>query len=822
VPVSVSAVLVAGVMTSLWFEARRQTERAEQAQRKLVMEIERGQMATLLAMKARGSAKASESKALAREKDTQRALAQLRQSQQTERQALTTAEQQRLRAEQEAVVARQQQGRAEQQTRIVRRQARIAQLREQVEKVGNLLSTPDAFFGMLLSIDVWDQSRSFSSLHTTSAYALMHALQRSREASWLTISKETRDVQISGDGSRIVGVFQGGIGIWNGKSGALIRILGKGSGVSDVGISGDGSRIVGIFQGGIGIWNGRSGALIRTLDAGWVIDLEISGDGRRIVGGLKGGIVRIWDIESGALVRTLQGAEEVARVGISADGSRIVEGLASQPLFRIWDVKSGALIRKYSHKHFQKGLSALAISGDGDTIVFALQGITRPSLLDVESGVVNQLPLLQLATPSLPLDTVAISNDGRRIVTSSLEGPVQIWDVYKLGRANDNYAREIGSMSIGRDHTSSVAISGDGNRIVAIPLSGPGRIWDMKSEAVIQALQGSVDAEVKAISSDGSRAVGTLDDGKVGIWDVMSGALIRSLEAGGRVNEVAISGDGRRIAVAVDSKPVRIVDATSGAVIRILPRTMVAISSNGRHAVGTLGDQKVEIWDLMSGALLRTLEVGRGVTDALISGDGSRIVGLFDRGFGIGIWNAKSGALIRSLEAERSVHQVAISGDGRLIAVNVDSKSVQTLDGRSGAVLQALQGSEGLMGVAISNDGNWIVGSIRDGIGTTSIGSLQMWDAKSGRPITPQIKIDGMEHLAINGDGSRIVSISGNKVYQLMGSPEGWLYLACRRIWYHPQLRQPEKFMSDHEKIAVARRARGVCERVVGHGLKQQ
>jgi WD40 repeat protein len=675
---------------------------------------------------------------------------------------------------------------------------------------------------MLLSIDVWDQSRSFSSLHSTSAYALMNALQRSREASWLPSGEETQNARISGDGSRIAGVFQGGIGIWNGESGALMRILGKGSGVSDVGISGDGSRIVGTFKGGIGIWDGRSGALIRTLDAGRVIDVAISGDGRRIVGSLKGGIARIWDIKSGALIRTLQGAEEVARVGISADGSRIVEGLASEPILRIWDVKSGALIREYSHKYFERGLSALAISGDGDTIVFAIQGITRPILLDVASGVANQLPLLQLATPSFALDTVAISNDGRRIVTSSLEGPVQIWDVYNLGRKNGNYTREIESMSIGQDFTSSVAISGDGNRIVSIPLSGPGRIWDMKSEAMIKVLEGSADAEVKAISSDGSRAVGTLDDGKVGIWDVMSGALIRSLEAGGRVNKVAISGDGRRIAVAADSKPVRIVDVTSGTVIRILPRTMVSISSDGRHAVGTLGDQKVEIWDLASGALLRTLEVGRDVTDILVSGDGSRIIGLFDRfirGFGIGIWNAKSGTLIRSLETDK---RVAISGDGRLIAVNADSNSVQILDGKSGAVLQSLQASEGLMGVAISNDGNWIAGSIRSGNGSTSINYLQIWDAKSGMPITPKMKTDNMEHLAINGSGSRIFSISGNKVYQLMGSPEGWLYLACRRIWHHPRLRQPEKFMSDHEKIAVARRTRGVCERVVGHGLKQQ
>jgi hypothetical protein len=134
-----------------------------------------------------------------------------------------------------------------------------------------------------------------------------------------------------------------------------------------------------------------------------------------------------------------------------------------------------------------------------------------------------------------------------------------------------------------------------------------------------------------------------------------------------------------------------------------------------------------------------------------------------------------------------------------------------------------LQGSENQKVAAISSDGNWAVGVLSLGLGPTSNKFMQIWDTKSGKPITPQMKIyDDTGYFAINGDGTRIFLISENKVYQWLGSPEGWLYLACQRIWYHPQLRQPEKFMSDHAKVAVARRARGVCERVVDHGLKQQ
>ena len=74
---------------------------------------------------------------------------------------------------------------------------------------------------------------------------------------------------------------------------------------------------------------------------------------------------------------------------------------------------------------------------------------------------------------------------------------------------------------------------------------------------------------------------------------------------------------------------------------------------------------------------------------------------------------------------------------------------------------------------------------------------------------------DWVRSVAISPDGRRIVSGSSDNTLRIwVGSPEGWLVLACQRVWFHPLLKQPQVITNDEEKITAAQRARAVCEGV--------
>ncbi|KAJ2925578.1 hypothetical protein H1R20_g11517, partial [Candolleomyces eurysporus] len=220
-----------------------------------------------------------------------------------------------------------------------------------------------------------------------------------------------------------------------------------------------------------------------------------------------------------------------------------------------------------------------------------------------------------------------------------------------LGR----YTKDMNSLFELQGHRSwvrAVAISPDGKSIVSGSWDNTIRIWDMETGAQVgKPLLGHGDTiNSVAISPDGKFIVSGAEDKTIRIWDAGTGMQVGESLRGHEdwVLSVAFLHDGQHIVSGSRDKTIRIWDAAAGTQVGVPLQghtdwvRSVAIPPDGKLIVSGSWDRTIRIWDLETGAQVG--EPLRGHTDRVnsvaISPDGKRIVsGAYDHT--VRIWSAE-------------------------------------------------------------------------------------------------------------------------------------------------------------------------------------
>lgn len=124
----------------------------------------------------------------------------------------------------------------------------------------------------------------------------------------------------------------------------------------------------------------------------------------------------------------------------------------------------------------------------------------------------NGQDLITVNEPSLCVLCVAVTPDGKRLITGGADGTATVWDT-----AN---GRELFSLKGHSDCVWSVAVTPDGQRIVTGGADGTARLWDASTGRELLILREHTGAvRFVAVTPDGRRLIMRSVDGAVRIWE---------------------------------------------------------------------------------------------------------------------------------------------------------------------------------------------------------------------------------------------------------------------------------------------------------------
>jgi len=275
------------------------------------------------------------------------------------------------------------------------------------------------------------------------------------------------------------------------------------------------------------------------------------------------------------------------------------------------------------------GAMDLTLLADGRTAVLACSdGSVR--FWDLITGTLTR----RVPTGSEMTTTIAVSADGRHLLTGGTNGKLALWspDGEKVASftAGDGWVRQVaisvdGTLAIASVGAPAVMLGGASDSLVLIDLRDGRQIFSVPADDMVSHV---------AISPDQTRvlAAGT----KVTLRSSSDGRILATFAGHtGSITSAQFAPDGKRILTAGTDRTIRLWNGESpddGAVLAQLPRaiTSAMFAPDGRAIVAVTDDHVAYRLDAETGAILRrqAATVAGAVNTAGLSADGSLLVAL--------------------------------------------------------------------------------------------------------------------------------------------------------------------------------------------------
>ena len=482
--------------------------------------------------------------------------------------------------------------------------------------------------------------------------------------------------------------FDSKVGLWDVASGKKRQELdAKAGSIFSLALSPDGATLAtGSRQGGVPLWDVKTGRLIRTLPAASeraCTDVAFSPNGKSLAAVESDSYssnfkdrncISIWDIATGKKLSQFKGGSQLGNIAYSRDGKTLI--LASGAI-RLLDAATGKEVGPTagSRVYLGPGWSSNMLSADGSVLAYLRQSDVRlweaKASREVRAIEIRfwDMEASREIRNAIEFDCFfgyimfALAPDGRTIAVSDDQYAINLWDI-----RSGKLLRCLQQGKKGIPNAYALAFSPDGRRLASADPEAAGvRLWDVVTGKLIRRLPLMKAADPREgntwigpgpiIFSPDSRllaASGMTSAGgdEVRIWDVATGKdlpqLTRAMNAPTKediprvppgsgpdkivISKVVFSPNGTMLAKNGRPKPISIWESASGRQRLLLKghedsTVCVAFAPDGRTLASASWDNTIRLWDLRTGRELRKLTGHRGKANSLaFSADGKILV----------------------------------------------------------------------------------------------------------------------------------------------------------------------------------------------------
>ncbi|MFM6269383.1 MAG: hypothetical protein ACKPFA_23205, partial [Dolichospermum sp.] len=456
--------------------------------------------------------------------------------------------------------------------------------------------------------------------------------------------------------------------------------------------------------------------------------LAVSPDSKKIVLGYSGldNTIRVFDLITGKKIYAFgTGSDEVRGIDtitVTPDGSKIISG--GGMAIQVWSLR-----KKWGFVSYTVYIMGVLLK--------ILWGSNKIWVL------ITGQKLHISSCHNEPIETIAITPDGTKIISGSQDKMIKVWDLAT--------GKELISLSGHNGSIKKIAITPDGTKIISGSWDKTIKVWDLSKEYKISPVNGHLDSiETIAITPDGKKIISGSQDKTIKVWDLATAKELISLSGhNGSIETIAITPDGKKIISGSQDKTIKVWDLATGKELLAFSSCYnsvekIAVTPDGNQIISGGWGYAIQVWDLATGQKLSTFsghesfvnarkellslprhnEPNNGNTcEMSLTPDGTKMIsGSLDKT--INVWDLATGKALLTFSSDYiSVHKIAVTPDGNQIISGGWSPAIKVWDLSSGAELSTLYGhkelgfyggNSGINSIAITPDSTSIISGGED------------------------------------------------------------------------------------------------------------